>query len=65
MGWPLANVQPQFRLFIIKKAKDLSRGILGLIRAQDVTLNAFAEAGKTMLRHLSIYNRLQEADQNG
>ena len=47
--------------FIIKKSKDLARGLMGLMKGQQNTLGAFAAAGRTMLTQLNLYEQLKEA----
>ena len=39
----------QARLYCINKSKDLARGLMGLMKGQDKTLDAFAKAGKRCL----------------
>ena len=53
----------QMKLFYITKSKDLARGLLGLMKGQNATLGAFAKAGQQMLKQLSLYERLKEAQE--
>ena len=58
----LPVTRKQKRQYAINKGKDLARALLGLLKGNEATLNAFAKAGKAMLKHLDLYGKVQLAD---
>ena len=55
-----ALTSKQMKMYVIRKSKDLARGLMGLMRGS-VTLDAFANAGKAMIKQLDLYAKLGEA----
>ena len=50
------------RKFLIRKSKDLARGLMGLMKGDvAMPISAFANAGKAMKKHLDLYKNLREA----
>ena len=47
---------------VIIRAKSLMRGVLGLLERSPDTLDAFAKAGKGLVKQLAVYEELRDAD---
>ena len=51
----------QTKVYILRKSRDLSRGLMGMMKGSKETLGAFAKAGQTLMKQLGLYEKLEAA----